>query len=369
MYRSYKLRLKPTAVQRIELERLRRLSCDLYNAALQERIDAWQRCSKSISLFEQYRELTELRKSDPEYAAISLRIMRTPLCHVDSAFKSFFKRIRNGEKAGRPRFKSTNRYKSIGWEGATLASRYLRVPKLGLIRYKSTQKIVGSPKCTTIIKKSDKKWIARIVCDVGSAPEKVVVSNAVGMDVGLTALATLSDGTIVENPRWAKQHEDRIAKASQLLARKKHGSKNRKRALAILRLAHERAKDARTNYLHHVSKLLVSQYDLIAYEDLKISKMVRGRFAKSIMDAAWATLIWQISYKAESAGRYAIAVNPKGTTQRCSSCSTVVPKEIWDRQHDCTNCGLSLSRDHNAAINILRLGESLAGLVPSECSV
>jgi putative transposase len=363
---SYRIRLRLNATQRADLERLRVLSCDLYNAALQERRDAWRLNRKNISCFEQYRELTELRQGDPEYAAVSAEIMREPLRRVNRAFEGFFRRCKAGQKPGFPRFRSRDRYSSIAWPTVRINGDRLLIPSGGSVRFKTSRPILGEPKTATLIRKSEKKWIAQIVCDIGPAPAKVAVSIAVGIDVGLSALATLSDGTIIENPRWTKRHEERIAGAHQLLSRKVRGSKNRQRARATLRCAYQRASDARDNYLHHVSKWLVNQYDLIAYEKLQINNMVRGNLAKSIMDAAWGKLLFQVSYKAESAGRYAIAVNPMGTSQRCSGCGETVKKTLADREHVCPHCGLTLGRDHNAAINILRLGESLAGIVPSE---
>lgn len=365
MFRSYELRLSPTEVQKSELNSLLRISCDLYNAAIQERTEAWQKQKKNIRLYDQNKELTELRQNDPEYAEISLKIMRAPLYRVNRAFQGFFGRAQRGENPGYLRYKSHERYSSISWDSAVRHGNKLTVPKLGKIKFKASQEMKGNPKFTTIIKKSEKKWIARIVCDIGPAPEKVAVSNAIGIDLGLTSLVTLSDGTSIENPRWTKKHEDRIADAGRKLSRKKRGSKNRLRARQALARAHERARDARDNYLHHVSKQLVSQYDLIAYEKLNVAGMVKyGYLGKYINDAAWAKLIWQISYKAEEAGRYAIAVNPKNTSQLCSRCGEKVPKDLSVRQHDCPHCGLSLNRDHNAAINVLRLGKSLADASP-----
>jgi putative transposase len=114
--------------------------------------------------------------------------------------------------------------------------------------------------------------------------------------------------------------------------------------------------NARKNFCHHISKELVAKYDLIAHEALKIAGMVGGHFGKSILDAAWGILLFQLAYKAESAGRYVIRVNPRGTTVRCSGCGERVPKKISQRQHECPRCGLSLGRDHNAAMNVLALG-------------
>lgn len=369
MFRSYQVQLKLTAAQRRELVSLLALSCELYNAALQERRDAWRLEHKNVTYLDQQKELTELRQLDSEYAAISADIMREPLRRVDLAFKGFFRRVKVGKRRGFPRFRSQDRYRSLAFGGCnpiSIKASHLRIPSFGLVRFKTSRPLIGNPKIVTILRKAEKKWIARIVCDIGSAPQKPAkIDNPIGIDVGIISLATLSDGSVIDNPRWTKQYEDRIAKANQVLSRKSRHSKNRHRARQVLRKAHEQARNARDNYLHHVSKRLIQSHDLIAYEKLQISNMVRSNLAKHIIDAAWGKLIWQISYKAESAGRYAVAVDPRGTSQRCSGCNKTVKKLLADREHSCPKCGLVLGRDHNAARNILRLGESLVGIVPS----
>jgi putative transposase len=221
--------------------------------------------------------------------------------------------------------------------------------------------LAGVPKMATIIRCGE-KWVARIVCDIGHATEKRVVTSAVGIDVGLTTLATLSDGTEIEKQHWTRQHEDRIAAANRLLARKQRRSKNRLKARVELHRAHQRAANARRNFLHHVSKWLVANYDLIAYEALDVKGLAQGSLAKSVMDAARGILLSQIRYKAESAGVYAIAVSPRGTSQKCSGCERVVPKKLSQRVYDYPHCGLVLGRDHNAGQNILALGMSAAGV-------
>jgi putative transposase len=342
------------------MQRILADSAETYNAALRERRDAWSLCQKNISYYDQQKELTELRK-DSQFATIAVDIQREPLRRVNRAFQAFFRRVKAGQKPGYPRFRSQDRYDSFAWNAPRFSPDGLLIPNLGRIRFKSSREFEGVPKMATI-KRCGGKWTARIVCDIGPAPEKRVVTNAVGIDVGLTTLATLSDGTEIENPRWTKQHEDRVARANRALARKQKRSKNRIRARQALRRVHQRAADARKNYLHHVSKRLVGQYDLIAYENLNVKGMAQGPFAKSIMDAAWSMLLFQIRYKAESAGVYAIAVNPRGTSQICSVCGEKVSKKLSQRQHDCPHCGLSLGRDHNAGRNILALGMSAAGL-------
>lgn len=356
--------MRPTKAQISAFEEILHDSQETYNAALEERIGAWKLQRKSISYNDQCAELTQLR-ADPQFAKIAVDIQREPLRRLDRAFKAFFRRLKAKQKPGFPRFRSRDRYDSFSFGAPTVYEGKIKVPNLGWFKFKAHQVLEGFAKTATI-KRVGKKWLVRLVCDIGEAPEKVAVSNAVGIDVGLTNFVTLSDGRSIDNPRWTRKHEARIAAANRLLARKQRRSRNRDRAREALRRAHQRAADARKNFCHHISKFLVESYDLIAFEKLNIKGMVRGALAKSILDAAWAQLLYCISYKAESAGRWAIPVNPRGTSIRCSGCGADVRKTLADRQHTCA-CGVSLDRDHNAALNIKGLGMSLAGLpYPSE---
>ena len=364
MFKTYELRLKPNQMQCAAFEDILRDSAETYNAGLQERIEAWKLQRKSVGLYEQFGELTELRK-DLRFATISVDIQREPLRRLDRAFKAFFRRCKSGEKPGFPRFRSWKRYDSFLFGLPRILENRIKVPNLGWFKFKAHQDIIGTPKTATV-KRAGKKWIVRLVCDIGAAPEKVAVSNAVGIDVGLTNFVTLSNGQSIDNPRWTRKHEARIAAANRRLALKQKRSNNRIAARELLRRAHQRAADARRNFCHHVSKWLVQNYDLIAFEKLNIKGMAQGRLAKSILDAAWGELIWQVKYKAENAGVWAIPVNPRGTSIRCSNCGADVRKTLKDRRHVC-ECGVNLDRDHNAAMNILRLGEALRVARPSEC--
>ena len=181
----------------------------------------------------------------------------------------------------------------------------------------------------------------------------------VGIDVGLSSLATLSDGSEIANPVWVKQFQERVARANRKLSRKQPNSKNRARAREHLRRLHQRIAGRRRSYLHPITRSLVARFDLLAFEKLNIAALARSRLAKSILDAAWGEFIWQLSYKAVEAGKPAVAVNPRGTTQICCGCGEKVPKQLSQRTHQCPSCRLILGRDHNSARNILRLGESL----------
>lgn len=361
MLRTFQFRLRPNSTQGAELERILADNCETANACIQERRDAWKLQRKSISYRDQQSELTELRK-DPAFQWMACDIQRDPLRRVDRAFKAFYRRCKTpGQKPGFPRFRSRFRYDSFGFGLPVVRERSIKIPNVGDIRARGGRPIQGRAKLCTV-KRDGKRWTASVVCDIGPAPEKVAVSRAVGIDVGLTTLATLSDGTEIQNPRWTRKHEVRIAAANRALARKKRGSHNRIKAREALRRADQRAANARLNYIHHASKWLVSNYDLIAYEDLNIQGMSQGRLAKSIMDAAWGILLYQLRYKAESAGTHVIAVNPRGTSQRCSGCGETVKKTLWQRTHSCPHCGLELGRDANASRNILALGISVAGV-------
>jgi putative transposase len=356
MFRAFTLRLRPNRAQREAFEAILADSCETYNAGLQERIEAWKLERKAITYGMQQAELTELRK-DPRFAVIAVDIQREPLRRLDRAFKAFFRRCKAGQRPGFPRFRSRARYESFLFNLPTIHDDRIKVPNLGWFRFKASQQIKGTFRTATV-KRCGKRWTVRLVSDIGAAPPKRAVAKAIGIDVGLSHFATLSDGRTVKNPRWTGLHEDRIARANRLLARKQRRSRNRVRACEALRRAHQRAADARRNFCHHISKWLVAHYDLIAFEKLNIKGMVQGRLAKSILDAAWAELVWQLTYKAEYAGKWAIPVNPRGTSIRCSQCGADVPKTLAERRHICA-CGASLGRDHNAALNILRLGWAL----------
>ncbi len=249
MLRCFELRLRVNRAQAAALEHVLADSCETYNAALQERKEAWKLQRKSVGYYDQCAELTELRK-DPQFATIALEIQREPLRRLDRAFRAFFRRCKAGEKPGFPRFRSRHRYDSFAMsEGFKIGERHITLTKLGSFRFRSHRPLEGTPKHVTV-KRFGEKWVAKVVCDIGEAPPKVAVSTAVGIDLGLTTFAVLSDGSEVPNPRFIKQHADRIARAQRNLARKNRWSKNRIRAKERARRAYQRMADARKNFAY-----------------------------------------------------------------------------------------------------------------------
>jgi putative transposase len=358
--RTFRYPLRPTKAQEASLEEVLWRCRVLYNAALQERRDAYKKLKRTITRIDQQKSLTEVRRDDPEgYGSVSTTILRSALKRLDLAYKAFFRRCKAGEKPGFPRFRGRDRYDSFSlMVPPSLEDSKILIPKLGWIKFHEYRPLRGKPLDATIRKEGD-QWFVSIQCDLGQAPEKVEVKSHTGIDLGLTHFATLSTGETIENPRFYREAEAVLARRQQILARRKRGSRSRLRAKRLVQRAHLHTKNQRLDFCRKEAKKLVSQYDLISHEDLTIRNMVRGNLGKSINDAGWAQFIHCIANKAEEAGKRSVGVNPRGTSQRCSRCAEDVPKGLSQRTHCCPHCGLVLDRDHNASINIDTLGFSV----------
>jgi len=185
-----------------------------------------------------------------------------------------------------------------------------------------------------------------------------------GIDLGLEAFATLSNGARIFHPGWYHNAERRLKTAQRRVSRRKKGSNRRRKAITLLARAHQKVKRQRADFHHKVALRLVQTHDMVYYEDLQTANMLKNHhLAKSISDAGWSAFLSFLSFKAACAGRRVIAVNPAFTSQTCSGCGVVVHKGLSIRWHSCPDCGTSLHRDHNAAKNIERLGQALRGAV------
>jgi putative transposase len=364
MIRTFRYQMQPTREQEATLISWLSLCGELYNAAIQERRDAWKKRGVSVGLYDQFNELTELREADPEWASVPHRLARSVLVRVERAYRGFFRRVKRGEKPGYPRFRASSRYRSFGLEGTDVprinGSR-VRLPKLGFVRFKKYRELRGEVRSVHVRREAG-GWFISFVCDLGDAPAKVPVRTAIGIDVGLESLATLSTGEQIANPRFFREMEAVVVRRERALARTQRGSISRRRARNLVTKTYARIRNQRLDYARKVAALLFSRFDLIAYEELAIARMVRGNLAKSIYDAAWGILISALTSKAEEAGKWCVPVDPRGTSQRCSGCGSVVPKDLSQREHRCDRCGLFLHRDENAARNVLALGLSAGQL-------
>lgn len=366
MVRTFRYPLLENKAQREVIEGWRRACQQLYNGALQERRDAWKLQRVSINYSRQTAELTELRQQDPAWKQVPVEVARSALHRVNRAFQAFFRRVKTGEKPGYPRFRSLDRYDSVGVGRVRVDGDRVMLPKLGSVRFKLYRPLKGTIR-NVELKLTPKGWFVCFSCDIGPSPEKVPLEiakqNAVGIDVGLEAFATLSDGTQIDNPRCFRKAEATLARRQQALARKRRGSNSRRRAKKLVARAHHKIHNQRLDFARKLAVDLVEKHDIIALEDLQITRMVHGNLAKSILDAAWGMFRHATQCKAEEAGKWCVAVDPRGTSQTCSGCGVRVPKELSVRVHVCDRCGLRVHRDHNSAINIRALGMSAVDLL------
>jgi putative transposase len=348
---SYKFRLLTTKAQDSALSEMLGAFCQLYNAALEHRINAYAK-GVSIKCYDQIVTLPQIRKELPHIGRWSASAEQQVLRRLDKAYSAFFGRIKRGEKkAGFPRFRSRDRYHAADFrvgDGLTLR----KSGRLGIvgveteIKVKWHRPLLSVPK-SAILTRQAGKW--HIVFHLEVAAVERASPDSIGLDLGLTALAALSNGAFVERPNFTKSHAKALRRRQRALARCKRGSKNRrKRKLSVTKLqAH--IGNARRDYLHKESRKLVNRFGRIGIEDLNIKGLASGMLAKSVHDASWAQLTAMLTYKAESAGVELVKVDPRGTSQTCPECGTIAKKTLAERTHRC-DCGCTLDRDVAAAM-------------------
>lgn len=371
MFRAYKFRLWTNVNQERELEIMLETHRRLYNAALGQRrwfYDEWK-ISRSYS--DQSGWFKDERESNLWFAAINFSSAQATLRRLDKAFANFFRRVKAGQEPGYPRFKSADRFNSILYpshgDGIRLKGNRLRVQHVGVIRVCLHREVEGTIKTLSLKREAD-KWFLVVTSDVGVPSPVGNILPAVGLDVGLTHLATLSNGEKIENPKYLKQELPLLRRAQRSLSRKKNHGSNRKKAKRRVTRIHARVANLRHEHRHKISNDLISRYGKIAVESLNVQGMVKNhRLARAISDVAWSSFVEVLTHKAERAGGEVVQVFPNHTSQLCSACGKNVPKTLAVRVHRC-GCGLVMDRDQNAARNILerawpgtgQLGISLA---------
>lgn len=330
-----------------------------YNGTLAVRKNAYEQEGKSVSYYETKKLLPQWKEKKPELKGVHSQVLQEVVKRVDLAYQAFFRRVKDGENPGYPRFKGYGRYDSFTYTqtGFSLKPGMLWLSKMGEIKIKLHRALVGEIQRLNIRKMPTGKWFVSLVVEVKPDEPLAKTGLSIGVDVGLKSFITLSNGEHIDNPRFFVHEENALAKAQRKLSKAKKGTPEWAKAFKVVHRVHERIANKRDDFVQKLSLKLVESYDLIAFEDLNIKGMVRNHcLAKHIADAAWNKLITTTSYKAEWAGKRVELVNPSNTSQICSGCNQMVHKALSERVHRCLLCGLILDRDHNAAINILRLG-------------
>ena len=403
--RAFKFRLYPTRGQQTRLNGMLTDHCDLYNAALQERCDAYRHPSRTkASYTTQAKQLTAIRKECPEQAVWSFTSQQQTLRRLDKAFHAFFRRVKNGETPGYPRFRSKGRFDSVDFrhgDGCRLllsrpdgtpflrrsgrqAEARLYVQGVGHVRVLLHRPL---PEGVTLGQVSVKRegrgrstrW--HVVVPVEAPDEQPAPTGAVvGLDMatGANGLAWTSDGDQLPNPRHLHHAADKLAAAQRKLAGQKRGSTRRKRQVEKVAALHGKVRRARLDHLHKTARKIVTEHDVIVVEALNTKGMTRrpnpvpdpdqpGNYLpnraaakaglnKSILDTGWGVFLTLLHAKAESAGRTVIEVNPRNTSRTCHDCGHIAPENRHERTFKCVACGFEGHADVNAARNILRAG-------------
>jgi len=356
-HKTFKYRLYPSSSQTKRLLLILDMTRNFYNMMLEDRKVAWEQEQRQVTKKDQLRLVKRYKATFPQAKEIHSHILQLVVAEVDQAFQGFFRRIKAKEIPGYPRFKSENRWHSFGFKeygnGFQLQGRRLQVSGVGRISVRWHRPLEGKLKTCRIIYKAGQWWVS-LTCEVESTTTLPKTGKAVGVDVGLTALITTSDGDKVNNPRFYQTAQRKLRCRQRQLARTQKDSKCRDKKLRQTQRQHIHIANQRRDFAHKISYALVHDYDWIALEDLQISNMVKNhRFSKSILDAGWGLFKRFLAYKAASAGREVVFVDPAYTSKTCSNCGVIFEGlTLVDRWIEC-DCGLSLDRDHNAAINIL----------------
>jgi putative transposase len=391
--RAYRFRLRPTARQHVALGQCLASHRELYNAALQERRDAWRLRGIGVSYGGQSAQLKQIREIRPDMATWSFSSQQATLRRLNRAFASFYRRVKAGETPGYPRFKPAHRFDSVEWpkdgDGCRWRpdARKIHLQGIGHVKVTVHRRVEGRVK-TIQVRREGRRWMLILSCDQVPTRPLEPTQAAVGVDVGITSFATTSNGEHLPNPRFRQVAAARLATAHQVLTRKRRGSNNRRRARATVAARHRKLANQRRNYHHHAARALVARYDLLVVENLRIRNMVRrpaprpdldrlggflanGAAAKTglhrrIHDAGWAQFVSILRAKAEEAGRVVIDVDARHTSDRCEACGhTAAENRVSQAVFSCRRCGHTANADEHAARNILRAGLARLAVDPA----
>ncbi|MFF3469031.1 RNA-guided endonuclease InsQ/TnpB family protein [Streptomyces sp. NPDC002619] len=306
---------------------------------------------------------------------VSSVVLQQALRDAEAAYRNFFASLkgeRKGARVGAPRFKSRkDARQSIRFTAnarwAVNKSGRLNLPKIGAVKVKWSRTLPVRPSSVTVVKDAAGRYFASFVIDTDPAADAIrmpATDQSVGIDLGLTHFAVLSDGTKIDSPRFLRR-EKKLKKAQRELSRKQKGSKNREKARVKVARAHAHVADARREFHHQLSTKLIRENQAIGVEDLAVRGLARTRLAKSVHDAGWAQFVHMLEYKAVRYGRTSVKTGRfEPTSQVCSACGVNDgPKPLHIREWTCAACNTVHDRDHNAAKNV----KTAAGLAVAAC--
>jgi len=356
MIKTFQYRIYPTKSQQQTMESTIETCRRFYNDCLAERKTAYEERGETIGKFAQLRKVKELKESNLYAKKIHSHVLQVTVTDLDKAFQAFFRRVNVGENPGYPRFKGKNRFDSFGFKeysnGFKLDGRRLKLSGIGRVAVRWHRPMDGKIKTLRICRKAE-KWYASFCCEVDENPLPKT-GRMVGVDVGINSLIAISNGELVENPKWYRKGQAKLRVLQRRVSRREKGGSNRRKAVHALQIHHEYIANQRKDFLNKLANELIKNNDLIVIEDLQIQNMVKNQYlSKSILDGGWGYFAQRLSDKAVEAGREVVRVNPAYTSKTCSGCGAIFEDlDLSVRWVEC-DCGLSMDRDVNAAINIL----------------
>ncbi len=366
MRKMFQYRIYPTKKQVQKLSETLDECRWLYNHLLETRKTAYAQRGESLSCYQQQSTYSILKQERPSLTRVHSQVLQNVAVRIDLAFQAFFRRVReHAEEPGFPRFKGRDRYDSFTFPQSGFSLTHdgrVTLSKIGSVKMVYHREIKGSIKTCTIHRSSTGKWSVSfsIECEPERLPE---VAARVGIDVGLTTFATLSNEEEITNPTFFRKEEKALAKVQRKHSKLTKGTPERRKHRKAVARVHERIGFRRDNFTHQEARRIVDRFGVICVEDLLVNRMIHNHcLAKSISDAAWSGFFDRLSSKAEEAGRQFITVNPAYTSQDCSRCHHRQKMPLSERVYHCPCCLLVIDRDLNAARNIKALGLQSVGL-------
>ncbi|SDK39478.1 putative transposase [Nonomuraea maritima] len=367
MQLRYNVRLYPTPGQRTALARAFGCARTVFNDGLRARQEAREQELPYLSDGDlSKRVITEAKKA-PQRAwlgEVSAVVLQQALADLNAAYRNFFASLtgkRKGPKIAPPRFQSKrDRRQAIRFTKnarfQVTAGGKLRLPKIGDVPVRWSRSLPAEPSSVTVVKDAAGRYFASFVVEVCDEPLPATAAE-VGIDLGLTHFAVLSDGRKIGNPRFLRRAERRLRKAQQALSRKAKGSDNRRKAMVRVARAHAGVADARRDFAHKLSTSIIRDNQAVYVEDLAVKGLARTKLAKSVHDAGWGQFTAMLAYKAARHGRTFVRIDRWFPSSKlCSECGALagsMPLNV--RTWECA-CGAVHDRDVNAAKNILAAG-------------
>ena len=370
MLKSFKFRLYPNKEQTILINKHLGSNRFIYNYFLDKRINTYKETKQTLTYNQCSSTLTILKKEFKWLKEIDSVSLQQTLKNLDMAYQNFFRKIKKGNKNhGFPKFKSKKdnnksyrtqcKYRDNSVPSIEIKENKIKLPKIGLVKFVKSREIIGQIKNVTVSQVPSGKYFISILCEIPEPIKLLKTDKGVGIDLGIKDFAITSEAEIIDNPKYYRKYEDKLAKLQRKLSKKQKGGKNRNKVRIKVARLHEKITNTRTDFLQKLSTRFINENQIICLEDLNVEKMLKNHnLAKSIADASWSSFVTMLNYKSIWYGREISVVDRYFPSSKlCNVCGwKYVNLDLSVRNWICPECGSNHNRDVNAAINIFKEG-------------